>query len=219
MSIDLFPNPCESCLSLIFFNTEHCGAWKLRCMGCQPFSGNPPPLRLLLYWVYWVKQRTRGSFNLTCISYRAVLQNSARKHLPITIMSAHADAEAVFAISKPAFVKKCGYYFWISILSVFVRLLSAIIIPYSRIGNGPILKAFQNIFDLFLIFWACFENIMQHRKYVESRKKKGMMNTQPQNIHNSGFYYMHTCGCGRLIPAYMYTPNHKLCMFHVYYSI
>jgi hypothetical protein len=54
-----------------------------------------------------------------------------------------------------------------------VILLSAIIIPYPRIGNGPILKAFQNIFDWFLIFWACFENIMQHRKYVESRKKKG----------------------------------------------
>jgi hypothetical protein len=44
-------------------------------------------------------------------------------------------------------------------------------IHYQQIGNGSILNAFKNNFDRFLVYWACFENIMQHQKYIEPRKK------------------------------------------------
>jgi len=50
-----------------------------------------------------------------------------------------------------------------------VRLLPAI---HKKIGNELILNAFKNNFDRFLVFLACFENIMQQRKYVEPKKKK-----------------------------------------------
>jgi hypothetical protein len=53
-----------------------------------------------------------------------------------------------------------------------LQLLSALIIQYPKIGNEPILKAFKNNFDRILVFWAYFENIMQHKKYVKSRRKK-----------------------------------------------
>jgi len=53
--------------------------------------------------------------------------------------------------------------------------LRAVIIRYPLIGNGPILKAFKNNFDLFLVFLACFKNLIQHQKYVEPRKKKWMI--------------------------------------------
>jgi hypothetical protein len=47
-----------------------------------------------------------------------------------------------------------------------------VIIRYPQIDNWPILNAFKNNFDRFLVCWACFENIMQHKKYVEPIKKK-----------------------------------------------
>jgi len=50
--------------------------------------------------------------------------------------------------------------------------LRAVIIRYPQIGNGPILKAFKNNFDRFLVFLACFKKLIQHQKYVEPRKKK-----------------------------------------------
>jgi hypothetical protein len=38
--------------------------------------------------------------------------------------------------------------------------------------NEPILKTFKNNFDRFLVFWTCFENIMQYQKYVKSKKRR-----------------------------------------------
>jgi hypothetical protein len=49
-----------------------------------------------------------------------------------------------------------------------LQLLSGLIIQYPKI----ILKEFKNNFDRILVFWAYFENIMQHKKHVKSRKKK-----------------------------------------------
>jgi hypothetical protein len=52
-----------------------------------------------------------------------------------------------------------------------LQLLSAVVIRYSQIRNKPILNAFKNNFVRFLVFFACFENIMQHKKYTELGKK------------------------------------------------
>jgi hypothetical protein len=46
------------------------------------------------------------------------------------------------------------------------------IFHYLQTGNEPILDAFKNNFDMFLVFWDYFKNIMQHKKYVELRKKR-----------------------------------------------
>jgi hypothetical protein len=53
---------------------------------------------------------------------------------------------------------------------VFVAIIKCCY--YLQISNGPISNVFKNNFDRFLVFWACFENIMQHRKYVEKKKKR-----------------------------------------------
>jgi len=62
--------------------------------------------------------------------------------------------------------------FLLSVSARLLRLFNAVNIRYPQIGNKPILDDFKNNFDRFLVFWACFENIMQHQKYVELRKKK-----------------------------------------------
>jgi hypothetical protein len=46
-----------------------------------------------------------------------------------------------------------------------------IIIWNLQIGNCHILKAFKNNLDRFLVFWTCFEKMMQHQKYVGLVKK------------------------------------------------
>jgi hypothetical protein len=58
--------------------------------------------------------------------------------------------------------------------TIRICAIVAVIIRYSQIGNERILNAFKNNFDRFAVFWACFENIIQHQKYVESRKKNGL---------------------------------------------
>jgi hypothetical protein len=62
--------------------------------------------------------------------------------------------------------------FLLSVSTWLLWLLNAVTIHYPLIGNGPILNAFKNDFDRFLVFFACFENIIQHRKYVKSRRKR-----------------------------------------------
>jgi hypothetical protein len=53
-----------------------------------------------------------------------------------------------------------------SLLDIRIHAIGAVIIRYSQIGNEPIpiLNTFKNNFNQFLVFWACFENIMQYRK-------------------------------------------------------
>jgi hypothetical protein len=53
-----------------------------------------------------------------------------------------------------------------------IRSVIAIIIRYPQRGNVHILNAFKNNFDQYLVFWICFENIVQHKKYVEQSKKR-----------------------------------------------
>jgi hypothetical protein len=60
------------------------------------------------------------------------------------------------------------HYFFI----ICIRAAITVIICYPQIGNESFLNAFKNNFVQFLIFWACFENIMQHKRHVETDKKK-----------------------------------------------
>jgi hypothetical protein len=84
------------------------------------------------------------------------------------------------------------------LLSSSMRLLSVIIIRYPQIGIGPTLNIFKNSFAQFLVFWACFENIMQHQKYVEPKKNKIKLWIRLQNIHSN------QCSCKTLLYIYIY---------------
>jgi len=46
-----------------------------------------------------------------------------------------------------------------------------VIIRYPQIGNDSnesLLNALKNSFDRFLVFYACFDNMTQYQKYLES---------------------------------------------------
>jgi hypothetical protein len=60
-------------------------------------------------------------------------------------------------------------YMWI--FTRLLLLLYAVIIRYPQIGNDSnesLLNALKNSFDRFLVFYACFENMTQCQKYLES---------------------------------------------------
>jgi hypothetical protein len=75
-----------------------------------------------------------------------------------------------------------------------------VIIRYPQIGNKPILNVLKNNFDQFLVFWVCRENIMQHQKYVEPRKKEDdgydlkifmVINTHKKYYYVFFFFFIH----------------------------
>jgi hypothetical protein len=83
--------------------------------------------------------------------------------------------ESVHADGVICNIRTCIHKIWILLLDIriyiCIRVIIAVIIRYPQIDNGLILNAFKNKFDWFLVFWICFENIMQYQKHVELRKK------------------------------------------------